>query len=396
MVYITYNCPERFREMTFEELLRGDFNLANLSTGGHGATRTVICNKVPPRIMRITKVEQMILQLQAFNQQYESLRLTTPRSSLYNHFPIPKASGGLRWIDAPNANLMKALKELKTLFQSWMFADHHTCAFAYVEDRSVLSAAKRHQKFGAWWFAHFDFHGFFPSTTPAFVLSQFELIYPFNLILASPTGHAELLKAIDLCFLNGALPQGTPISPLITNIMMIPFDHAFAKAVNHFESGKHNPDGTPITDRLCYTRYADDIIVSCKVIFNFHAVERLIVQLLSQMNAPFTLNETKTQFHSRAGRNWILGVMLNKDNQITVGYRKNKIFKATIDTYFRDKQKGKKWPDEDLQSFQGNITWFKDVQPDTTKYIIQKYNAKYGLDLESCIKADLAPPSVTA
>lgn len=152
----------------------------------------------------------------------------------------------------------------------------------------------------------------------------------------------------------------------------------------------------PITDRLCYTRYADDIIVSCKVIFNFHAVERLIVQLLSQMNAPFTLNETKTQFHSRAGRNWILGVMLNKDNQITVGYRKNKIFKATIDTYFRDKQKGKKWSDEDLQSFQGNITWFKDVQPDTTKYIIQKYNAKYGLDLESCIKADLAPPSVTA
>lgn len=118
MVYITYNCPERFREMTFEELLRGDFNLANLSTGGHGATRTVICNKVPPRIMRITKVEQMILQLQAFNQQYESLRLTTPRSSLYNHFPIPKASGGLRWIDAPNSDLMKALKELKTLFQS--------------------------------------------------------------------------------------------------------------------------------------------------------------------------------------------------------------------------------------------------------------------------------------
>ena len=291
---------------------------------------------------------------------------------------------------------MKALKELKTLFQSWMFADHHTCAFAYVEDRSVLSAAKRHQKFNAWWYAHFDFHGFFPSTTPAFVLSQFELIYPFNLILASPTGHAELLKALDLCFLNGALPQGTPISPLITNIMMIPFDHTFAKAVNHFESGKHNPDGTPITDRLCYTRYADDIEVSCKVIFNYHAVERLIVQLLSQMNAPFTLNEKKTQFHSRAGRNWILGVMLNKDNQITVGYRKNKIFKATIDTYFRDKQKGKKWPDEDLQSFQGNITWFKDVQPDTTKYIIQKYNAKYGLDLESCIKADLAPPSVTA
>ena len=391
MVYITYNCPERFREMTFEELLRGDFNLANLSTGGHGATRTVICNKVPARIMRITKVEQMILQLQAFNQKYESLRTTTPRSNLYEHFPIPKKTGGLRWIDAPNPDLKKALDELKTLFQSWMFADHHTCAFAYVNDRSVISAAQKHQKFNAWWFAHFDFHGFFPSTTPEFVVSQFEFIYPFNLILASPTGHAELFKALDLCFLNGALPQGTPISPLITNIMMIPFDHTLAKTLNHFNSGKVNPDGTPITDRICYTRYADDLDISCKVIFNYHAVEREIVSLLAKMNVSFTLNGSKTQFNSRAGRNWILGVMLNKDNQITIGYRKNKIFKATIDTYFRDKQQGKKWSNEDLQSFRGQIAWFTDVQPETTTRIIQKYNAKYSLDLITCIRDDLYP-----
>ena len=333
----------------------------------------------------------MVLQLQAFNQKYESLRQTNPRSNLYEHFPIPKKTGGLRWIDAPNPDLKKALDELKTLFQSWMFADHHTCAFAYVNDRSVISAAQKHQKFNAWWFAHFDFHGFFPSTTPEFVISQFELIYPFNLILAIPTGRAELLQALDLCFLNGGLPQGTPISPLITNIMMIPFDHTLAKTLNHFNSGKVNPDGTPITDRICYTRYADDIDISCKVIFNYHAVEREIVSLLAKMNAPFTLNESKTQFNSRAGRNWILGVMLNKDNQITIGYRKNKIFKATIDTYFRDKLQGKKWSDDDLQSFRGQIAWFTDVQPETTARIIQKYNAKYGLNLIASIRDDLYP-----
>lgn len=392
MVYITYQAPERWRQLTFEEMMSGNlFPLESLHMGGKGATRTVVVNRVPERIMSITHVEDMITSLRLFNTTYKSLIETYPRSSLYEHFEIPKKTGGLRPIDAPCQELKKALSTLKDMMSSWMFADHHTCAFAYVNDRSVYEVAKKHQQFKAWWFASFDFSKFFPSTTLEFVLSQFRLIYPFNLIMSTAAGKKELTTALELCFLNGGLPQGTPISPFITNVMMIPFDHKLARLLNKFDNGKKNPNGGVITDRLCYTRYADDIDVSCKVIFNYKKVEREIVRLLKEMNAPFTLNETKTKFNSRAGRNWILGVMLNKDNNITVGYRKNKIFKAMLETYVRDRSMGKKWSYGDVQKLRGQISWYMSVEKDTVNYILQRYNQKFGVNILDLIAEDLRP-----
>lgn len=294
MVYITYNSPERYRQMTFEEMMMGDaFPIESLRSGGKGATHTVVVDKVPRRIMKITDVSKMIYDMAAFNHRYSELMTVSPRSELYDHFEIPKKTGGLRPIDAPCPELKKALAELKELWSGWMFADHHTCAFAYINQRSVYEVAAKHQRFNAWWFASFDFHGFFPSTTPKFVLSQLSQIYPFSLVLAYPTGRREFEKALDLCFLNGGLPQGTPISPFITNVMMIPFDHKLARLLNNFDSGKKNANGNPITDRICYTRYADDIDISCRVMFNYKRVEREIVRLLQEMNAPFTLNEKR-------------------------------------------------------------------------------------------------------
>ena len=391
MVYITYQSPERYRQLSFEEMMSGqDFPIESLHMGGKGATHTVVVSRVPYRIMRITDVPKMVSQLAVWVETYGYL-YNQPRNELYDHFKIPKKTGGLRPIDAPLPELKKALNQLKDILSGWMFADHHACAYAYVNERSVIEVAKKHQRFNGWWFAHFDFHGFFPSTTSDFILSQMKLIYPFNLILEDPRGKQLLPKALDLCMLNGGLPQGTPISPFLTNLMMIPFDHAVAKMLNKFDSGKRNADGTVITDRCCYTRYADDIDISCKVMFNYKKVERDIIALLQTIGAPFTINETKTQFNSRAGRNWILGVMLNKDNEITIGYRKNKIIKATIFTYLTDRAAGRKWTLSDLQHFRGNISWFHSVEPEVMDRIILKYNHKFGVDLMECISQDMHP-----
>lgn len=56
--------------------------------------------------------------------------------------------------------------------------------------------------------------------------------------------------AISLCFLHGGLPQGTPISPMITNIMMIPIDYKLFNSLHDEES------------TFVYTRYADDMLIS--------------------------------------------------------------------------------------------------------------------------------------
>lgn len=102
MVYITYNSPERYRQMTFEEMMMGDaFPIESLRSGGKGATHTVVVDKVPRRIMKITDVSKMIYDMAAFNHRYSELMTVSPRSDLYDHFEIPKKTGGLRPIDAP-------------------------------------------------------------------------------------------------------------------------------------------------------------------------------------------------------------------------------------------------------------------------------------------------------
>jgi RNA-directed DNA polymerase len=166
----------------------------------------------------------MIAVLREFNRSKEVL-FQADRKSLYHTFHIPKSSGGLRRIDAPQPELMNALRELKMLFEQHMFALYHTTAFAYVRGRSTVDAIKRHQRNESKWFAKFDFADFFGSTTPEFVLNQLSWLFPFSEIVKDSDRELELRKALSLCFLSGGLPQGTPISPFLTNVMMTPIDH---------------------------------------------------------------------------------------------------------------------------------------------------------------------------
>ena len=101
---------------------------------------------------------------------------------------------------------------------------YHTAAFAYVKKRSTVDAVKRHQKNSSKWFAKLDLHDFFGSTTLDYAISMFSMVFPFSEIVKEPQGEEALRTAMSLAFLNGGLPQGTPISPLITNVMMIPVD----------------------------------------------------------------------------------------------------------------------------------------------------------------------------
>ena len=118
--------------------------------------------------------------------------------------------------------------------------------FAYVKGRSTIDAVKRHQRNKSRWFLKLDFHDFFGSSKPEFIIAQLETIFPFNEIVARPNGREALVKALSICYLNNGLPQGTPISPTLTNLFMIPIDHYIAKTARE------------MTPHLVYTRYAED------------------------------------------------------------------------------------------------------------------------------------------
>ena len=377
MVYITVMQSPIYHQMTLEEFLFQNFQAPTILNTNVSNTRTYAYETVSEYFTSRIDTDAPIRKLVRFNEQTEALR-AQERSTLYETFHIPKRSGGLRRIDAPKPELMNALRNLKTIFEEDFHALYHTSAFAYVKNRCTVDAVKRHQKNNSKWFGKLDLHDFFGSTTLDYVIKMFSMVFPFSEIVKFPNGEAELRKALDLAFLNGGLPQGTPLSPLITNVMMIPVDYKLANAFRDFDK-----------QRFIYTRYADDFIISSKVDFDVHRVEKLVVDTLHEFGAPFTINESKTRYGSSAGRNWNLGVMLNKDNEITVGHKKKRQFQSMLYNYITDKRKGISWPREDVQTMQGLHSYYRMVEPETIDAIVKHTNEKMETDVLRLIKDDL-------
>ena len=111
--------------------------------------------------------------------------------------------------------------------------------------------------------------------------------------------------------------------------------------------------------------------------------------MLAEFGAPFSINANKTRYGSSAGRNWNLGVMLNKDNQITVGYRRKRHFQSMLYNYIRDKRNGVVWPQEDIRELQGLHSYYHMVEPDVIDAIIGHINEKMRVNVIQEIKNDL-------
>ena len=283
-----------------------------------------------------------------------------------------------RRIDAPKDELSNALRQLKTIFEERFNALYHTSAFAYVKRRSTLDAVKRHQANESKWFGKYDLSNFFGSTTVDFVVKMFSMVFPFSEVVKHSVGKSALETAISLCMLNGGLPQGTPISPLITNIMMIPVDFKLANGLRDFNN-----------QRYIYTRYADDFLVSSKYDFKFREIEQFIVDTLASFDAPFTIKAEKTRYGSSAGSNWNLGVMLNKDNNITVGYEKKRKFQAMLASYVKDRQNGNPWDLSDIRIMEGYRNYYRMVEGETINKLVAHVGNKLGVDIVELIKEDL-------
>ena len=273
---------------------------------------------------------------------------------------------------------MNALRDLKTIFEEDFGALYHTSAFAYVRKRSTIDAVKRHQYNESKWFGKYDLSNFFGSTTPEYVNKMFSMIFPFSEIMKNPEGKEQLTTALSLAFLDGGLPQGTPISPIITNIMMIPVDFTLSKKLREFEKQK-----------FVYTRYADDFFVSSRYDFDFRKIEALIVDVLKSFDAPFSIKSSKTRYGSSSGSNWNLGVMLNKDNKITIGYKKKRQFQAMLASYTMDKLNGRSWDLNDVQVLEGYRNYYRMIEGETIDKIVEHLSNKFRVDIIGMIKEDL-------
>lgn len=295
----------------------------------------------------------------------------TPKEQLYYAFRIPKHSGGLRTINAPMEHFKTALSEVKHLFESHINCLPHNAAYAYIKQRSTIQAIQQHKNNESNWFLKIDLKDFFPSCTPTLIYSQLLKLYPFA---CCPEKTQNLLyKIIDICCLNNGLPQGTPMSPILTNLLMVSYDFD----IQNYLINKDN--------FFIYTRYADDILISSKIKFKWSE----IVDDLKHILQPFIIHSEKVRFGSKSGRNWNLGLMLNKDNNITLGFKEKRNLNAMLNNFLQDFKENNPWSKDDTYYLQGKISYLNQIEPDYASYIINKYNQKHNLNYYKVLKTIL-------
>ena len=376
-MYYTFITKPTQRQVTFEEVYRNYANPHYLNTlyPEHNILRTftvkqdTLTDAQKQTLITKFNIPKMREEIENFVKKYQHLLIDNMQNH-YETFHIPKNSGGLRRIDAPKPELMAALSELKNIFEHKLHVLPHDNAFAYVRTRSTVDALQRHQNFNSKWFLKIDIKDFFPSCTPEFILTQLQKLFPFNLICENNESKFALEFCIKLCILNGGLPQGTPMSPVLTNLIMLPIDYELSKFTHNNKLKQH----------FCYTRYADDILISCQYSFEWQKVQNAIQKILRDHPTPFLLKRTKTRYGSSAGQNWNLGLMLNKDNNITIGYKQKQRFKAAIFTFLKDLTDGITWSTIDVQTLLGHISYYKKIEPGYIQHILDKYTEKFGLD----------------
>jgi hypothetical protein len=353
-MYIVMRAHTKHNPVSYENLIAGKCGTVKWKN----TKNFTVTKKVPTNTVNYNKklIDKGVLALRQVTKQFESEGLCP--DSMYKHYQIPKKTGGMRNIDEPNEELKGWQNEIVRILKEYFGVMHHTNAYGYVEKRCCLDVAEKHRLAGSNWFLKIDISDFFGSTTLDHLVKQLSQVYPFaNLIDSWHWYYEEIFrKALKICFLNGGLPQGSPASPLLTNLLMIPFDYEITKKLT--------------AKGLVYTRYSDDMQISGRQEFDWQEVVNIVRETFKELGAPYVIKDKKTHYGNINGRNWMLGVKINKDRNITVGWENHKTFKARMYRFIMDYDR---LSYEERAKFIGLANYYKAVEPDFVKKTFEHY-----------------------
>lgn len=322
--------------------------------------------KVPPVSSIERNIRKITNEMLKFVRENDLVNI----NEMYDEFKIPKASGGFRIIEAPHEPLKQLQRKVKDMMNYYLYCHPHDSAYAYVEGRDTVKAIKRHQDNGSNWFLKMDLKDFFGSITPTLLRDQLGVLFPFALV--SRYVLDNFLDALEIiAFRNNKLPQGTPLSPMLTNLVMVTFDYHINKRL-------------PQDQVIVYTRYADDLLFSSRHPIDVDFIYQQINQVFVAINLPLEINKKKTRYGNKAGRNWNLGIMYNKDRELTVGYRRKKKIKTLLFQFYKcynDNTIDKEF----TRSLQGELAYMKNIEADYHNSLLKFMNKKYNFDFRKRI-----------
>ena len=305
--------------------------------------------------------------------------------SHYKQFYMAKKSGGQRLISAP----MPLLKDAQTwLLQTVLYKlPMDEKVHGFVPQRSILTNATPHV--GKDLVINIDLKDFFPTVDYKRVKGLFrsfgyaERISTIFALLATelPTSEVTLDgKRYYVATGERHLPQGSPASPAITNLVCRKLDRRLSGLAQKYG--------------FTYTRYADDMTFSAddsqrgqvpKILANIRRVIK---------DEGFTLHPDKLRVMKKGARKEVTGIVVNE--KANVSGKDLKRFRALLYQIEKDGIEGKHWNNSTnlLAAIQGYANFIQMVNPEKgavyvprVKAILKKHGFKHEIKFPAKPKA---------
>lgn len=200
----------------------------------------------------------------------------------YHEIKIPKKNGGVRTLDIPSMDLKYIQRWiLDNILNKLHVSDY---ANGFVKNRSILTNAQNHIHSEC--VVNIDLKDFFPTV-------KFEQVFRIFKYYGYTKEVSYTLS--KLCTYRGILPQGSPASPAITNIICLKLDKRLSALARKYEA--------------TFSRYADDITFSGK-----KAIVHLLpyaINIICDEGFAVNLDKTHTSFQHQ--RQEVTGLIVNGD-----------------------------------------------------------------------------------
>lgn len=239
----------------------------------------------------------------------------TKEENKYAEFEIPKKNGKARKINAPNDQLKHLQRRLADLLNNCFDeisseAQQKSLSHGFRKNHSIVTNANNHKN--RRYVFNVDLKDFFPSINFGRVRGFFIKNNHFSLKEKVATVIAQIA-----CH-NNELPQGSPSSPIISNLIGHLLD---IRMVNLAKNGK-----------CTYSRYADDLTfstnrkdfptsIASKGDDNNWVASKKLIREIEKVG--FFLNTDKTSMQYRTARQLATGLVVNEKVNIKSEYYKN-------------------------------------------------------------------------
>lgn len=239
---------------------------------------------------RLQKKSEVLELLKVSPKQFQALT----ENPKYNSFMVGKKSGGERHIENPSYELKAVQDRLNQQLQAVYYFHKTPLAHAYIistsnekDKRNILENARKH--IGKPYLLNIDLKDFFHTIEVPRLWKVFGSA-PFRF------QHDAAKSLTRLVTYHNRLPMGSPTSPVLSNLAMIPLDNALLKFAE--------------PQQMTVTRFADDIsFSSAQEITTEHleTIKNLIVQ------EGFVLNEEKVKFFRPEDIKEVTGIQVLED-----------------------------------------------------------------------------------